>query len=147
MFYYGVVLIGEHLRSSLEEYVLANKTNLEHEINIEFVDGFPPLAVMLVRCYPNVTFPRLQKDLTYEEEVKWGQELSGKHVFFFLPDVCKSRPGIFQPCVGVREVGSLLDDVLGIHQCVYFFCHLTTYCVTSRGRCFTMQHWTARKRG
>ncbi len=37
MFYYGVVLIGEHLRSSLEEYVLANKTNLEHEINIEFV--------------------------------------------------------------------------------------------------------------
>jgi hypothetical protein len=82
VFYYGVVLKGEHLRSSLEEYVLANKTNLEHEINIEFVDGIPPLAVMLVRCYPNVTFPRLQTDLTYEEEGSGGKNCLGSMCFF-----------------------------------------------------------------
>ena len=120
-FYYGVVLIGDYLRSGVEECVLANKTNLEHELKVELVEGappLPPLSVMLVRCYPNVTFPRLQKDMTHAEEVKWGQQLSGKRVCFCLPDVCKSRPFPYQPCVGVREIGSLLDDVLGIHQCM-----------------------------
>ena len=77
-------------------------------------DELAPFDIKIVRCNPNCTFPVLQADMTWDEEVDWGNVLKGKEVRFFFPDPVLSRPPDFQPVVGVKLDGDVTDELIGI---------------------------------
>ena len=95
--------------------------------------------VKAVRCNPDCTWPELQQDMSWPEEEAWGGQLKDKNLEMCSNAACAARPARYQPVVGLKEKGDIMEDLLGM----YSYCSIFYVLLIAVQRLWVLPQWMA----